>query len=237
MNDTPGRPAKKGALTYRLYQLGRRITRLPLVGALIPKGLRTRVQGRLLTDVFDHMPDRRYMEASILPAIAASNPARVLDVGVDTYTEHYGRWFPPEPQCEYWTLDLNPHVARLRPPARHIVANVLDVASFFEPGSLDVVIMNGPFGYGIDRLDEQERTIEAVRTLLRPGGRLMVGWDLARDGRPVVMDDKALGDLRIKDPTELQSIRSHFRHEAPAGLPARVTFTDCAHVYDWFVLA
>jgi hypothetical protein len=134
-------------------------------------------------------------------------------------------------------VDLNPNVARLRPQERHVVANVLDVASFFEPGSLDVVIMNGPFGYGIDRLDEQERTIEVVRTLLTPGGRLMVGWDLARDGRPVVMNDQSLGDLRIKDPTELQSIRSYFRHEAPSNLPARVTFHDCAHVYDWFVLA
>jgi hypothetical protein len=51
------------------------------------------------------------------------------------------------------------------------------------------------------------------------------------------MNDPGLGDLRIKDPTELRSIRSYFRHEAPVDLPARVTFTDCAHVYDWFVVA
>ena len=236
MSDTPSRPDKKGDLTYRVYQIGRKITRLPFVGALIPTALRTRVQGRLLSDVFDHLPDRRYMEASILPALVSLRPSRVLDVGVESYTGHYVRWFPPEPECEYWTLDLNPGVAHLRPQERHIVANVLDAASYFEPESLDVVIMNGPFGYGIDRLDEQEQTIEVARTLLRPGGRLMVGWDLARDGRPVVMDDQGLGDLRIKDPTELQSIRSYFRHEAPSDLPARVTFTDCAHVYDWFVL-
>jgi len=237
VSDTPSRPDKKGRLTYEIYQLGRKITRLPFLGALIPKALKTRVQGRLLTEVFDHLPDRQYMEASILPALACLKPSRVLDVGVETYTAHYGQWFPPEPECEYWTLDLNPGVARLRPQERHIIANVLDVASFFKPESLDVVIMNGPFGYGIDRLDEQERTIETVRTLLRPGGRLLVGWDLARDGRPVVMNDQGLGDLRIKDPTEMQSIRSYFRHEAPAELPARVTFTECAHVYDWFVLA
>ena len=237
MTDTSSRSDKKGRLTYQVYQIGRKITRLPFVGALIPTALRTRVQGRLLSDVFDHLPDRRYMEASILPALASLKPSRVLDVGVETYTAHYGQWFPPEPECEYWTLDLNPGTAHLRPQERHIVANVLDVASFFKPESLDVVIMNGPFGYGIDRLDEQERTIDAVRTLLRPGGRLMVGWDLAQDGRPVVMNDPGLGELRIKDPTELQGIRSCFRHEAPSGLPARVTFSECAHVYDWFVLA
>jgi hypothetical protein len=65
----------------------------------------------------------------------------------------------------------------------------------------------------------------------------MVGWDLARDGRPVVLNDPGLGDLRIKDPIETQTIRSYFRHEAPPGVPARITFTDCAHVYDWFVVA
>lgn len=236
MSDTPRRSEKKGAFIYQVFQIGRKITRLPFLGALIPRALRTRVQGRLLAGVIDHMPDRHYMETTILPSLASLKPSRVLDVGVETYTQHYSKWFPPEPEGEYWTLDLNPAVAHLRPRERHIVANVLDVASFFKPESLDVIIMNGPFGYGIDRLDEQEWTIEAVSTLLRPGGRLMVGWDLGRDGRPVVMNDQVLGDLRIKDPTELQSIQSRFRHEAPPGLRARHTFTECAHVYDWFVL-
>ena len=236
MKDSLDRPDKKGSLTYLIYRAGRAITRLPFLGALIPKGLKSRVQGRLQAGVFNHLPDRQYMENTILPALASSRPSRVLDVGVESYSAHYGQWFPPEPICEYWTLDLNPAVARLRPQHRHVVANILDVGSFFKPESLDVVIMNGPFGYGIDRIDEQERTIEEVRRLLKPGGRLVVGWDLASDGWPVVMNGPGPDDLRIKDPIELKSIASHFRHEAPSGLPARVTFSECAHVYDWFVL-
>jgi hypothetical protein len=112
------------------------------------------------------------------------------------------------------------------------------VASYFEPASLDVVLMNGPFGFGIDRLDEQERAIEAIRPLVRPGGWLLVGWDRDREGRPVVVEQPgpALDDW-IKDPTELKAIRSHFRHEPPPGLPARMDFADCSHIYDWFRLA
>jgi len=180
----------------------------------------------------DRLPDRRYMEEVVLPAVVRLKPQRLIDVGVEAYTQQYGQWFPPD--CEYWTLDINPGVARFGPPGRHIVGNVLDLASYFEPGSLDVVLLNGPFGYGIDRLDEQERTIEAVLTALRPGGRLMVGWDRAEDGTPVVVDERDWGEFRIKDPLELEGIRTHFAHEPPPGLPARIEFTNCSHVYDWF---
>lgn len=236
MNEARDRPGAVEALMYQAYRLGRRLVRLPFVAAWIPGKLRSRVQSRMLARVIDQLPDRRYMEAVILPRVASLKPSRLLDVGVEDYTQHYSQRFSPD--CDYWTLDLNPNVARYRPPDRHIVANVLDVASYFEPGSLDVVLMNGPFGYGIDRHAEQERTIEAVRSLLRPGGRLLVGWDRDREGRPVVMEKPGPdADARIKDPTELEAIRSHFRHEPPPGLPARMDFADCSHVYDWFRLA
>lgn len=232
VSDAGGRSGVLGAAAYGAYQLGRTLCRVPVLGALIPRGLRSRVQGRMLSGVIDRMPDRRYMEEAILPAVAALAPRRLLDVGVESYTRDYGRRLPPD--CEYWTLDLNPNVAKYGPPGRHIVANVLDMASYFEPGSLDVVLMNGPFGYGLDLLDEQERTIAAAHAVLRPGGRLLVGWDRAEDGTPVVMGEKERSESRIKDPLELESIREHFAHEPPPGLPARVDFAGCSHIYDWF---
>jgi len=219
-------------LTYQVYQLGRKLVRLPILKAWNPKELRYRVQSWMLASVIDQLPDRRYMEEVILPTIVALKPARLLDVGVQEYSRHYGGKLPTD--CEYWTLDLNPDVAQHGSPGRHIVGNVLDVSSFFEPCSLDLVLMNGPFGYGIDRVDEQERTIEGVRTILRPGGWLLIGWDLASDGRPNVIAFDELGDQRIKDPVELESIRSHFDHVAPLGLPNRIDFDGCSHIYDWF---
>jgi SAM-dependent methyltransferase len=234
VSETRSHAGVMGTAAYRAYQLGRMLCRLPVLKALIPGRLRSVVQRRMLSrgDVIGRLPDRRYMVEVILPALARLEPRRLVDVGVEAYTQHYGRWFPPG--CEYWTLDLNPCVARYGAPGRHVVGNALDLASYFEPGSLDVVLLNGPFGFGIDRLDEQERTIEAVRTVLRPGGRMLVGWDRADDGMPVVLQELEPGVPRIKDPLELEGIRAHFAHQPPPGLPARIEFAGCAHIYDWF---
>ena len=236
MSDTHGHSGGSRTaanVAYLAYQLGRRFCRLPVFKVLIPGRFRSLVQRRMLSPaVLDRLPDRRYMEEIILPALAAMKPRRLLDVGVEAYTQHYGQWFAHD--CEYWTLDFNPAVARFGSPGRHIVGDALELTSYFEPGSLDVVVMNGPFGFGIDRLDQQERSFEAVRTVLRPGGRLLVGWDRAADGTPFVGREPETGVLPIKDPLELEGIRAHFAHEPPDGLPARIEFADCSHIYDWF---
>jgi len=87
-----------GRLAYEAYRLGRKFCRLPGLRAMIPGRLRDVVQGRLMARVIDRIPDRRYMEEVLLPAMSGLRPGRMLDVGVAEYTRHYGRWFPPE--CE-----------------------------------------------------------------------------------------------------------------------------------------
>jgi hypothetical protein len=61
-----------------------------------------------------------------------------------------------------------------------------------------------------------------------------VGWDRAADGTPVVIRDRGRDESRIKDPLELASLRAHFEHAPPPGLPARIDFAGCSRVYDWF---
>ena len=233
----PWNPDREGfgmSLKYGFYKIGRRLSRVQVIRSLVPQGLRRAVQSRLGADLIDQFPDRRYMEAAILPAIAAIGPRRLLDVGVEYYTAHYGRWF--DQSVERWTLDLNPDVVKYGVPGRHIQANVLDLGRHFEPSSLDVVMMNGPFGYGIDRVDEQVRTLEVAHGVMRPGGWLLIGWDRAPDGGPLIA---AAGARRrdasdVKDPLELEIIQRRFEHVGPQGLPARKEFTDSSHIYDWF---
>jgi len=215
-----------------LYRVGRSLTRLPVLNALIPARLRAGVQSRLMARAIHRLPDRRYMEQVILPVVAGLEPRRVLDVGTEWFTRHYGQWFPDT--CEYWTLDVRPEVACHGARGRHIIGDVLDVASFFAPGSLDVVLLNGLFGFGIEQVIEQERTIEALRKVLRTDGRLLVGWDRGPDGSPLV-GGRGQGQGPIKDPLELDGIKRHFSHVPPPGLPSRVTFPGSSHVYDWFV--
>lgn len=157
----------------------------------------------------------------------------MLDVGVQDYTGNYGRLMPAE--CERWTIDLDPAVARFGSPGRHIVATVLDMARHFDSGSFDVILMNGVFGFGVDRRDEQERALTEARALLRTGGRLIVGWDRFPDGSPFVMNSEVPAGLRFSDPLEIELVQSSFRHLSPDGLPARKEFVNSWHVYDWFV--
>jgi hypothetical protein len=165
------------------------------------------------------LPDRQYLEQVILPALASLSPQRVVDIGVEWYTQSHGCGFPAD--CEYWTLDMRPEVACYGSEGRHIIGNALEIDTFFAPGSLDVVLLNGLFGFGINQVSDQERTIRALRVVLRTGGRLLVGWDR--------------GQGPIKDPLELESIQRYFAHLPPPGLSSRVTLPGSSHIYDWFV--
>jgi hypothetical protein len=170
------------------------------------------------------------MEEVLLPAVVGLDPKRVLDVGLEDYTKHYYTWYPAG--CEYWTIDINPNVVEYGRPGRHVLGDLRDVSQYFTPASLDIVLMNGPFGYGIDTLKEQEESLAAVHSRLAPRGWILLGWVLGADGLPVVNKGRKSGD--ICDPLELDIIRSCFEHVAPHGLPARKKFRDCSHVYDWF---
>jgi hypothetical protein len=233
MNTTDGPESTTGGTTgFRsaAYRLTRRFSRLPGIRRVIPQSLRTRAMQLLWAGPNEQFPDRRYMEEAILPAVVGLAPRRVLDVGLEEYSRHYAGWFGAD--CEYWTIDKNPRVAQYARPDRHVIGDVRDVGLYFAPASLDVVLMNGPFGYGVDTAEDQERTIDAVRRLLTPRGWIMIGWNLAADGLPVVLAGRRPGHIR--DPKNLDAIRSGFEHTAPAGLPARFDFRDCSHVYDWF---
>ncbi|WP_165074604.1 class I SAM-dependent methyltransferase [Paludisphaera rhizosphaerae] len=212
------------------YQILRRISRMPGVRSLIPQGLRNRGISLLRRDSVADFPDRVYMEKSILPAVVALDPRRVLDVGVETYTQHYHTFYPET--CEYWTIDFNPDVVPLARPGRHVLGDVREADKHFDPASIDVVLANGPFGFGIDSEVEQAETIETIRRLLTPRGWMLIGWNQAGDGLPTVAAGRQPG--HIVDPTRLAVVRDHFDHVGPGGLPARKTFGDCSHVYDWF---
>ncbi|RYZ62731.1 MAG: class I SAM-dependent methyltransferase [Proteobacteria bacterium] len=218
---------------YGLYQFGRRISRIGFLRKLVPTSLRRSVQSKLGATVMDQFPDRRYMEDAILPAIVAVQPKRLVDVGIEYYTAHYGNFF--DESVDRWTLDTNPDVVQFGKPGRHIVGNVLELRKYFEPHSVDVVMMNGPFGYGIDRVDEQIGTLEAALDVMRPGGWLLIGWDRTDTGEPIIVSSKGQRDPNgVKDPLQLEIIQRRFEHVGPHNLPARKVFTDCSHVYDWF---
>jgi hypothetical protein len=160
------------------------------------------------------LPDRRYMESSILPAISSGKPARVLFVGAERYTAHYAKWFR---DSEYWTLDVRPEVEIYGAKGRHITASVIEADKHFMPGYFDVVFLNGVFGWGVDSIEDQNATLRALRSVMKDGATLVLGWN----------------DHRVQEPLELEALKAHFSHGIGNGLPDRQSFPGSTHVYDF----
>lgn len=183
------------------------------------------MSNRLVARVYFRVcrPDRRYMEDKLLPTFVRTRPRRVLSVGVQTYCAHYSRYFAGTP-AEYWTIDLDPRVAKLGSRGRHIVANITDIHRFFGQDYFDIILLNGVFGWGIDGADDQDRALASLRRVVRGGGILLVGWDthLVRD------DLDAMGEAR------------GWKHANSLGLPSRSSFPNrnapagSRHIYDLF---
>ena len=126
--------------------------------------------------------DRDTLEQVILPAYAArSDIERVLFVGCAWYTRHYERMLPGR---DYRTIDPDPWKKRFG-SRRHLVAGLEGLGAHVAPGSLDLVVCNGVFGWGLDAREDCERAFEACFLALRPGGELIIGWNDVLEHRPL----------------------------------------------------
>jgi len=157
------------------------------------------------------------METVILPGLSVMSPSNVLFVGVAKYTAHYAQWF--QNATWYRTIDLRREMARYGSKNNHIICDIVRVNEHFHGILFDVVILNGVFGWGLDKVEDQEKALKAIRQILKTGGVLLIGWNVDR----------------VKDPLALEGIKQYFRHSSIGSIPARKVFQDSTHVYDLFV--
>ncbi len=166
---------------------------------------------------YANLPDRRYMEDTLLPAFVLLDQPHILDVGTRWFCAHYKSYFAAN-GSEYWTMDIDPNVAhKYGSPGRHVTGSVINVDQHFEPAYFDVILLNGIFGYGVNEEHEQSKTLESLRRVIRPNGILLIGWD----------------DDRTDDLVSMVEAQG-FRHGNRLGLPSRKQFKDNPHVYDLF---
>lgn len=163
--------------------------------------------------------DRRVLETAILPWYAAqADVQRVLFVGCDWYTRHYGRaYFHRQ---TYWTLD--PAVRARRFGGRLHLQIALEALTPGHAGHFDLIVVNGVYGFGLDTREQCEQAFAACFECLNPGAWLILGWDDVPARRPV-----PLGEIR--------SLSAFARASFPPLRRTRIlTATPWRHTYDFF---
>jgi SAM-dependent methyltransferase len=182
---------------------------------LLPSQL-YRMLALLITSRVTLSSDRQYMTGNILPALASINVNRVLFVGCKSFTAHYGKQLT-RVGIDYWTTDIDPKAAIWGEKDHHIVCDIAKIDEAFPSAWFDVILLNGVFGYGVNRESEMNQAVAAIGRILRRNGMLLIGWNTNE----------------IADPTRLQTATMHFRRARVLPLPLRKTFPDTDHVYDW----
>jgi hypothetical protein len=133
--------------------------------------------------------DRRLLECRILPFYQLSEAhQRIVFVGVDWYTYGYARLFRLK---EFVTLDANAKRVRWG-ASRHIVGLMQDLTEHCAPGSVDAVFANGLVGFGLDCPLEGRKAFAAARTILRPQGHFLLGWNELEGHMPFSATEAAL---------------------------------------------
>jgi SAM-dependent methyltransferase len=162
------------------------------------------------------MPDRVVLDRKIIPMLIDSGAETVLSIGVAYYNAHHPAVFAAR-GVELWTIDIDRQKAIWGSPARHITGDALDLTLHLAPETFDAVILNGVLGYGIDDARSVDRALRAIATVLKPGGRLVIGWN----------HDKT------KDPTSLPAAKDLFRPCALLEGATHLVLEGSTMVYDF----
>lgn len=163
---------------------------------------------------FENQPDRQWISNKLLPKLSKIEQGRILFVGCAPYTWNTLKAF--HKGAELITVDYDVRNV-IWGGHKHIVADIQEIDKFVEPASFDIVLLNGIFGHGVDSFEAQSKTYQALHSIMRPDGLLLVGWN---------------HDLSF-DPLELPVCKENFYKSTFEELPERTCFVDCTHVFDF----
>jgi SAM-dependent methyltransferase len=145
--------------------------------------------------------DRSILECVIIPYYQLSRTHQtIVFVGTDWYTQGYTRMFSRK---TYTTIDPDPGRARYG-AEQHIVDAVGNLDQYVAPGSLDVIVLNGVIGWGLNSPDEAEAAFATCHRCLRRGGHFLIGWNDLPEHRPFRLE--TIASLRKFQPLVFQPL-------------------------------
>jgi SAM-dependent methyltransferase len=160
-------------------------------------------------------PGRILLVNQILPAYAALG-GRILWVGCRSYTKEYAALLERH-GGECWTTDIEITHAQWGAAGRHLTWDLLHIDQLLAAGSFDSVLCNGVFGFGVNTRESQLAALRAMATILKPGGRLLLGWNTDR----------------VEDPLSIDFVRSAFVGDDPTGQGTRIAVPEAGYVYEF----
>jgi len=160
-------------------------------------------------------PGRVVLVNEILPAYSACG-GRILWIGCRRYTKSYGALLRRN-GGECWTLDIEEAHAKWGERGRHLTGDLVIVDQLVASDSFDSVLCNGVFGFGVNTRPAQVAAVQAMARILKPGGRLLLGWNTDR----------------VEDPLMLDFVRRTFIGDDLMGRGTRRTVPEAGYVYDF----
>jgi len=138
--------------------------------------------------VYKASDNRRYYEYCLLPFFRI-HPAfkRILFTGVGSFTQHYPVFFQKKELVK--TIDIQPELEQLFPGDTHITDSVTNIEHHVPAEELDLVLMNGVYGWGLDSEGELAKALDKIFRVMRPGGMLVFGWNDSEERDPLKFRD------------------------------------------------
>jgi len=158
----------------------------PIAKWLMPRPVRLWAKDILNARRVRRNPARIVLVQEILPAYAACG-GRILWIGCRRYTKKYGPLLERN-GGECWTVDIESAHAKWGEKGRHFTWDLLSIDRLFAAESFDTVLCNGVFGFGVDARHAQLAALQAMGSILKPGGRLLLGWNTDRIEDPLSFD-------------------------------------------------
>ena len=191
-------------------------------------------KGRVITSAA-----RRTLDYLFIPYLIASRSYEtILIVGVSRGTSYYPHLLRHKKAV--WTIDSDPRKKVFGCRERHIVDWIENVNKYFADGTLDYVLMNGVYGWGLNSEPAMAIALKAIYRSLRPGGVLLLGWNTDEEHDPIDLENfellkrlfrrhRVLGASRFAARSRLT------RHSGgPRGSPMPAQPLVRTHIYDFY---